>query len=416
VFSSQMIIIAVVHALVVPLLVIFRKPLFAYIGLSPRYTIYLISLLSLMSLSITVEYTMQAFGHMKSLAFMKVLDKLVIIAILLLQYVMTGGLTLYQVIHAYILSHVIQIIYGFSSIGPSHCFPLVLDFKTLVRMLSYSWPLIFSLTTGYVIDWMDLFFIRYFLNVEDVGYYQCAYQGMLTLSNFLMTINVILFPIMITLIMKKETIKIKFIFQRMLPAFIIGLTLIFVVIVIFSRTAFTLVFGHAFIQSSVVFNVLMICLGLQGIIVVCSPVLSALELTKKMAAINILFGVGNVVFDLILIPIMGMYGAAVATSIGYTIGAVGFMAVAEKQLSLSLRHILIMPLIFGGFVGLYNTVDNPVIRFMAFLCVFVFVIITIRKYDYFNEQDVDKLGNLNIPTHVHRCITQLSRIVRVLKT
>ena len=85
-------------------------------------------------------------------------------------------------------------------------------------MVFYSWPLIFSLLSGYIMDWIDLIIIRHYFAFAEVGIYQAAYRIFFLLSNSLSAITTVFFPVLVaTLLQGKNKLIKDFYIGRLIP-------------------------------------------------------------------------------------------------------------------------------------------------------------------------------------------------------
>lgn len=412
IFSTQLIILAFVYATIVPLLFIFRYKLRQYIGIDELYISTIILLSICISLTNTFEYLFQAYGYLKQMAVMKILDRVLMIVFLIIIFGIFKKVNITYIILIYILSYFFQIIYGIYVIGLKNCLPFVFDKQTIQTMFRYSWPLIFAFSSGYIIDWVDLFFIRYFLSIEHVGLYQCAYQGMLSLSSIIMMVSVILFPIFVTFKVHKEIEKVRYLYQRILIQLIIPLCFILIIFSNVSQYVFYMLFGKEFLVSGYIFNILLISLSFLGISVFYSPLLSAFDLIKQMSLCNIVFGIVNIILDLLLIPLLGMYGAALATGISYGVGSLGYMFFGNRILAIKNSSILWFPLSLTIIVSINVVFKNITLNIIMLVIYIVFAVVTIRKCDYLNEEDRRMLDHISMPAVFKRAITVMAQTVK----
>ena len=114
------------------------------------------------------------------------------------------------IIVIFLFSDFLIVLFGFYFIRRDYIFPLIFDRNMIKKMIIYSFPLFFDSWSNYIIQWIDIYVIKYYMSLEDVGVYQAAYKIFRTLNSFLGAgIITITYPIIMLFKTKNQTAKIK---------------------------------------------------------------------------------------------------------------------------------------------------------------------------------------------------------------
>ncbi len=187
----------------------------------------------------------------------------------------------------------------------------------LIELLKYSLPLMPNGLMGWGVNYADRFFIVQLIGLAAVGTYSAAYSVGMSLSLFIAPVGFVLFP----LISEKWDLKkydevqkyfstiLRYFFMFALPA-AIGLGIL-------ANPLFTLLATQEFTaESDLVFwiGIGVVFYGLYQLNVYI------FHLIHKTHYVTILLGLGlviNLILNLVLVPVLGLTGAAVATFITY---------------------------------------------------------------------------------------------------
>ena len=189
------------------------------------------------------------------------------------------------VIAIYLLSDIIIIIIGFYFIKPKYLFPLVFDKGMIKTIYFYSFPLIFSSWSAYVIDWIDTYVIKFFMNLEDVGIYQASYKIFKTLKSFWSVgIVTVTQPIIMVFRTNNQINKIKnFYIKRLIPQVsFLGMILISLII-LFTDFGLNLLYGSEFSQSILPFKILIASQNFTIISSMLTAILLSFDMTKFLS-------------------------------------------------------------------------------------------------------------------------------------
>ncbi len=194
----------------------------------------------------------------------------------------------------------------------------IFDRELTKKLLFYGFPIMLSSVAGVIIGYTDTILITLFKSLEEVGIYQTAQPTAGLLWFFSGAFATVLFP----LVTELKTKKIR--------GLEIGISLIYryiwIIIIPFASMAFSfsaeilnLFFGSFYAQGSDVLKILAIGAIFFSIVQINGTVLNGLGKPKNYTKIVYLGAIINLVGNIILIPIIGIIGAAISTLLTYIV-------------------------------------------------------------------------------------------------
>ena len=240
------------------------------------------------------------------------------------------GYTFLEMMYAYLLSIVISaavfIIYAVKKLG------IVRSKDTYTvrkEIILFSLPLLATNILNIVIVQIDTLLIGYFKTTEMVGLYNAAHPIVQFLNIFLISLSFIYVPIashlysknLVDEMRRNYIILTKWVFSVTFPVFLI--------MFLFPEAVLKILFGASYAQESVVLALRILSLGMF-INVAFGPnavTLIVIGKTKLILIDNLIGAIINVSLNLLLIPTMGIVGAAIASTV--TLGTVNILKSAQ---------------------------------------------------------------------------------------
>lgn len=202
--------------------------------------------------------------------------------------------------------------------------PVFSNIKTLrnkdsVDLLKYSYPLLFSGIIGMVMTWTDTLLLGILDNASTVGVYNAAYPTAQLLTVIAGGFGGLLFPVVSEHYgkgEKKEAIEIsstaiKWVFTSSLPLLLI--------MVMFATPLLRLLFGETYTSGAPAMAILGTAYFIQSLGNHGETFIKSEDKTKIIFYNSIVAGALNIILNLILIPIYGQTGAALATAFSGTL-------------------------------------------------------------------------------------------------
>jgi len=193
--------------------------------------------------------------------------------------------------------------------------PFIIEGKYFREMFDYTKWIFLGAIAVYFAGWGDNFILRIFVTMKDIGTYNLAYQISKGVIGLVLILNSYFLPFVSENIAIAEKMH-NYLFSkrpRIITMGLAGIILLFVI----APVIFRIVYGDVYRESVTVLRILLVA-GVAALYVIFYEViLYALKRYKFIQAVNVIHVCVNLVLDLILVPIMGFWGAAVATVCAY---------------------------------------------------------------------------------------------------
>jgi O-antigen/teichoic acid export membrane protein len=197
------------------------------------------------------------------------------------------------------------------------------------RAINFAIPTVFYSISAFIFLSSDRFLIQYFLGTEAVGYYAAIFQLASLISILGMSLNAAWLPWLFENLKKKD-IKTNY--------FIVKLSYLLMLGFILAGLLFCLVFSfiakiilsteyHPYIN--IAYPIIM-GFSFEGIYLIVSPYMLYAEKTKYNGFIGIIVAILNISLNLILIPFVGISGAAYSTLLSWMSLSVLFFYFSSK--------------------------------------------------------------------------------------
>jgi O-antigen/teichoic acid export membrane protein len=197
---------------------------------------------------------------------------------------------------------------------------LVFEKKVALELLVFSLPLMLTGILDYVMGWTDSIMLGYYYGPERVGLYNGAAPIARVLPVFLNSMGFIYMPIATAFYTEGDINGLERIYRSTTKwAFLLTLPL-FLTAFAFPRATILLVFGRKYVEASTALRILSIGFTFHVAMGLNAMTLLAIGRTYDNLVGNALAAALNIILNLLLIPIYGINGAAVATAVSY-IGA-----------------------------------------------------------------------------------------------
>jgi PST family polysaccharide transporter len=184
--------------------------------------------------------------------------------------------------------------------------------KRMIAIMKTAWPFAITGALGILLTNTDILIISWMRTAAEVGIYSAAIRIVQILYLVPMIIQVSTLPILSRLA-KRDPLKFRVALERTV-SFIFFLSIPFSLGgAILGSGIMRFVFGSAYVAGGIAFSILMLGLSFDFAATIIASAIFAYDHQKSLIICSVLGGVGNVLFDLLLIPHLGMAGSAVAT-------------------------------------------------------------------------------------------------------
>ncbi|MFC1871158.1 oligosaccharide flippase family protein [Chloroflexota bacterium] len=400
-FWANYAIILPAFALCFLLLFIFRATLTRYIGISESFYYLIFAFILVTNLSGNIPVAFQAMGRIKPFTYLPQISNGIWLVVLAVIYFQAIAVSVELLISILISTHLFVVVFGLWLLRKD-ILPLYVSKEWLKKCFKYSYPLAFGNVGTAIIGNVDQILIGIFMPVVFVGIYNIAYKiqdyifGLPNLSRSLM------FPLMTSLVVTGQTEKINRYMKSYVPQIVFFWSLILSLFMVFGREIM-LIFGQDYVAAFLPFSILLAASGLRIFYVIESPILSSHSLTKEIAGMAIATAIINLGLDYLLIPIMGISGAAVATSISLVVIVIMRSFVVKRKTGIN--DFVNYPWIFPALLSLGAIfIDSLPSRSILLLAVVIVSLLVAKKSAIFNRDSLTIMDTIDMPVYVRRTV------------
>lgn len=313
------------------ILLLFRKSITSFIGIGQQLILLVIGVFLLNGILNFINHIYQSTDRMKKSAYV-LLSQKALFVLSVGAVVLSGAnanlATVLVLINASFLAAVMLnlLFFDFSKVRP-----YVFDKRYFKKIWDYSWPHFIGFPGLYIINYIDLYTIKRYMTLHDVGVYSMAYNGFIIISGILMVFYTVFFPLIVEYKTKKQHEKIKG-YLKNIPLHT-GIWVVLVLIgIACSRFVITTVLSMKYVESVAPFNILLIASIAYFITICLLPIVNAFDLIIYAQIFNLVKAGANVIADFTLVPKIGIMGAAYGTLITYTVGLLlTIILIAKKR-------------------------------------------------------------------------------------
>ena len=272
-----------------------------------------------------------------------------------------------------------------------------------VKLLQFSYPLMFVAMLQTFMHWIDILMLGYFIDAGIVGLYHPAARTAGLLQALLLSFLSIYAPMASQYYGEGKAKELTSIYKLVTRWLLICAIPISSVFILFPKKVL-LLFGPEYIGSAQILVILTIATLIQAALGAAGPTLSMSGRTKLVLINTISAFIINILLNIFLIPQYGIIGAAWATFISLTF--IGLVRVIEVGFILKMNFIdtkILKPIIAGiityqilyiikSYIMNYHTLITLGIASMSSLAIFGSIIWLLRIED----DDKDFLSGLGI--------------------
>ncbi len=309
IFSTALLIYFIGAIVVFPIIWLLRF----FIPNVAQYLLLCVILLVFNGLTQIMSQFMRATGHSKAFAINGVLYTLTfVICNILMLVVFKTGVSGY--IFSIIIADAVCIIFGAIITKVWKYITLKLKKTVLLMMLKYSIPLIPNALMWGIMDASDKFVIAYFLGVEANGVYAISKK----LPTLIDTFHGIFHQAwQISAIEENDSSDVKGFSSKIYSFYYILMFIVVSLLLVVARPLLTVVLSEEYKVSWQYVPFLLISVVFSSLSGFLSAKFIAIEKTGIILKTTILGAVLNILFNFILIPTIGINGAAIATALSF---------------------------------------------------------------------------------------------------
>ena len=331
--SSIFAITALIGLALSALIFILSKPLAIAVfgGVNAAFYIKISSFLILLAAidQLLINY-FTAFQQMKRYSSFLILQT--VGEVILITYLVLSGFGLSGAIISLLIARLITTTLGFLWVT-SDVKLLTPDFSIVKSYLPYTLPLLPTAICYWLINLGDRYVIGYFMGVDAVGIYSASYGlgGLLVL--FYAPLSSTLFPAMVHCYENNKIQELKTHLKYSLKFFLMFAIPAFFGLSVLSKSLLVTLATSEFVEGGVVVSIVALATVLFCCGSINTHVLNLFKETKKVGLIYMASASINLVMNIILVPLMGIVGAAIATLVTFAVHLFVVSAISFKKVS-----------------------------------------------------------------------------------
>ncbi len=266
------------------------------------------------------------------------------------------------------------------------------DFKQLIP---FSFPLMVTGILGMALAWTDTIFIGIFKSNADVGIYNVAYIIASALMIIWLSFGNIFYPIISELYAKKAKDAIRKTFETVSRWIFILVLPIFIFVLAFPARTLSITFGQNYLGAALPLVILIIGYFFTTLFGLSEHGLRTFNKTKFLGLTTLIGLIANIFLNIILIPLYGIVGAAIATTLSLlSINATKFF-MFKKILKFGYNKQLYLKYISSGIISfavvfyIFKLLNLYYTFFfiLAILVYIVFYYVLLIIFKSFSEED-----------------------------
>lgn len=250
-------------------------------------------------------------------------------------------------------------------------------------ILVFSLPLIAMQGTNFLISNADTFMIGYYLQSDQVGIYNIAFQLRNGLVILLVASGFLLPPVLTRLQVNENYDELRTIY-RSVTRWVLFVTLpVFLVLFTFPSLILSMLFGEAYAAGATALRILAIGGFASAAMGANTMSLIGLGANRKVMYITVLSALVNVVLNVALIPLFGVLGAAVASTTATVLQNVANVAILYRNfgvIPLSIVEVrpTVVALVAGGIGYFFVRTTGIPVQVVVLLWITLYPTIVIR--------------------------------------
>jgi O-antigen/teichoic acid export membrane protein len=296
-----------------------------------------------------LRYVFQAFQKMTLYSLVYLAENFLILVLFLCFFAFKKNIfsAAYAQVAAYFI---VSLVFSFSVFRVFNFFKYKISLKKELfkKLLRFGIPVMASGIGGIIIVYTDTLVLTYFRPMEEVGVYNVVVPTAMILQFFATSIATMVFPMVAELWAKKRkdylALGLKMLYQY---SFVI-ITPAALLLLSFSRIVLRLMFGEQYVIGAVAMQVLLIGIIFLGLHSITSTILGGIGKPAISTKILLEGALINFLLNLLIIPKLGMIGAALTSLIAYAYVAIRCIFKLKHFIQVEIPWINWLKTLFAG--------------------------------------------------------------------
>ncbi len=293
----------------------------------------------------------QGFQDMTMYSVVRFFDNMLVM-VLALFFVGSLGMGVIGAAYSYMITAIATVMLSFAILRRKY--PQVFNASSHIRgpmakkMSKFALPVFLSGLIGLVIGYMGTLTIAAFRSLAEVGYYQVALPMSAFLTSVVGSVMFVFFPMVAEMWAKHQSKLLGEMLHFLTKFSFIFVMPIVLILVAFPNLVIHLLFGQEYLPAATALQIFAVSTIPWIIYRILGLSLIGIGKPGYEARATIVMATLIVVFNLLLIPIYGVEGAAIASLIALSSGAIALFYYAKKFVSFSVPIYPLVKTIIGG--------------------------------------------------------------------
>lgn len=410
-YWARLVFVSISLLLVPTILLSFKGMLCQVIGMSEDIIFLVVLFLVVHALRDQHISSLQPLGKISAYSHIPTIGRLFVLVLVYLFSQKFIGPTVNNLVLILVCSHVLVAGVGLYYMGFKNVIPPSLSKAQSKKYFAYAWPALFGGLGGHIVDWVDLYVIRGYLTLEAVGRYAIAYNIMNYFVTPFMLSGILLNLIITTWHVKQRVDLIKYYEKNLMPTAIFFWGLLVAMGTVIGYWLMCLILGERMIDLRMTLVILMWGVIFQGIIYSCTPIFSAYLMSKESQLISLVWGICNLMAGILLVPRLGIVGAAIGTTFCYAFFSFVYLLVANRRLEINSLPTIVCT-IPGSLIFVVALLSkNLVFNLGMWMIISLVSYLILRKIRFMEAPDFRILDKIDMPESIQGIVTSLSRCI-----
>jgi O-antigen/teichoic acid export membrane protein len=353
---------------VIVLLFTFANRLDSYFADGSSYVIPLVLFVATWPPFQSVRIVLQATGEFARYSLLPIVRSGVLLAAVIVSAWFVQADSPSPFIWAYVVSIPIAIILTLRWVPWTALLPLRPSVAHLKRVSPWLITMFVGSMTAYLLTWADSLILSIVSDTASVGIYAVANRLFYQLSVLPELLTVVLMPRLVARKASHDEAWIRRYSERVVPWLVLGAGLFAIAAMCAGYFGLESVYGSAYRSSRLPFMILTAAFPFLALSRFLGPVFGAYDLVWPLLVINVGCGAANILLNVILIPSLGIKGAAVATALCYGIQAFCVLAYLTRRLQITGQGTIFLGVPSVAFAVLIALLDSPAGVLLAAAC------------------------------------------------
>lgn len=234
--------------------------------------------------------------------------------------------------------------------------------KNLIYEIFHAcWPIAFSGMLGIFMLNIDIIMLGWWRSAEEIGYYSAGQRIIQVLYTLPSLLAAGIFPALSRIVKEKNQLREKILNEKSIT---IALSITIPLVIggiILGQPIFKLVFGEEYLPGVLAFQILMSTFLITSPSILMSNLVLAHNQQRKILKYIAIGSLGNVIFNILLIPTYGIAGSAVATVIALLLNGVPtwyhLKKISNFYIVRHLKKIAVSAIVMGIFTFILNKTE-----------------------------------------------------------